>query len=297
MLPQSGSLVAESETKRKLRLLQMAIEAFDAGECYERAVEQCQTLAAAYQAPLHNLTAWSSVLNQTAAFVDKIAATDRLYRAFYRVAFFGRDYQDGAVAQREFVYRSGNGRHPESVKDFTDRIKAAFPGAQVANTPDLPPDNVTATDFNGQYVQIITLTPSTEAERDAAVAAYKAISGEEVVPAIKLSEQEQLAQDDEDANIPLRVRRYRQNNNVKVFSFSRVWKERDAGKSPEQLAAEKEERKKRNNEHRELWVARTYLTIAQTLPNVERRYFCFRKSFVSETRCFDEYIFVSTALK
>jgi hypothetical protein len=72
-------------------------------------------------------------------------------------------------------YRSGAGRHPESVKDFTDRIKAGLfsspPagaaasaatgsmsfGAQVVNSPDLPPDHVLAPDFAGQYVQIITL--------------------------------------------------------------------------------------------------------------------------------------------
>ena len=117
--------------------------------------------------------------------------------------------------------------------------------AQVVNSPDLPPDHVLAADFAGQYVQIITLTPSSEAERDAAVAAFAAASAPtDEAPAPSLaksasasasaaSEADALALADEDANMPMRVRRYRQNNVVRVFSFSRVYKDRDAGKSDE----------------------------------------------------------------
>jgi hypothetical protein len=98
--------------------------------------------------------------------------------AFYGSGFGDADIDfvaqsDGSVTRsttrygREFVYRSGNGRIKESVKDFTDRIKQCFPHAQVVNSPDLPPDNILAAEYKGQYIQIITLVPATVAERDA----------------------------------------------------------------------------------------------------------------------------------
>ena len=41
---------------------------------------------------------------QTAEYVQKVAQRDRLYRAYYRVAFFGSGFEEEAVAGKEFVY-------------------------------------------------------------------------------------------------------------------------------------------------------------------------------------------------
>lgn len=143
---------------------------------------------------------------------------DRIFPAYYLVGFHGRDFAEAGVGGCEYVYRSGNGRSPESVKDFTDRIKAAFPDAQVVNTPDLPPEHVLTADFSGQFIQIITLSPSSESERD---------------PDAPPSESEREL-DAVNELMPMRVRRYRQNNDVRVFTYSRVYKERDANKIPEE---------------------------------------------------------------
>ena len=69
--------------------------------------------------------------------------------------------------------------------------------------------------------------------------------------------------------------RYMQNTDLNVFSYSRVYKEkaqeRDKHKTDEEKAREKEERKKKPvNEFKELWVARTYLTISEALPVLSR---------------------------
>ncbi len=213
------------------------------------------TQAGACHTQLFDLPAAAQLLRRQADFLDKIHATDRIFRGHYRVAFYGRDFGDSDIDLlvgkgqnahgvavsvgvgkygREFVYvllhdwslflikyaivllvmyffiflffailifvsvfiaaplvafvgfryRSGNGRMQESVKDFTDRIKACFPAAQVVNSPDLPPDNVIAPDYAGQYVQIITLVPASPAERDAGMPV------------------------DDGLTMPLRVRRY-----------------------------------------------------------------------------------------
>jgi hypothetical protein len=184
LLQATNELPEEQERQRKMRLSLMAIDAFDQGEVWERALAICQELALACQHILYDLPQCSSTLRRSADFFDKIHSTDRIFRAHYRVAFYGRGFGDadidltsqsgGSVIAasatrygREFVYRSGNGRHKESVKDFTDRIKQCFPHAQVVNSPDLPPDTIVALDFSGQYIQIITLVPATAAERDA----------------------------------------------------------------------------------------------------------------------------------
>jgi hypothetical protein len=185
LLQATNELPAEQEGQRKMRLSLMAVDAFDQGEVWERSLAICQDIALACQHVLYDLPQCSSILRRSADFFDKIHSTDRIFRAHYRVAFYGRGFGDadidltsspilGSMTEtgvsrfgREFVYRSGNGRHKESVKDFTDRIKQCFPNAQVVNSPDLPPDAIVAPDYAGQYIQIITLVPATAAERDA----------------------------------------------------------------------------------------------------------------------------------
>lgn len=54
---------------------------------------------------------------------------------------------------QEFVYRAGDGRHPESVREFTERIKDKWPEARVVNSSDaLAADELEGTAVNHALV-------------------------------------------------------------------------------------------------------------------------------------------------
>jgi hypothetical protein len=134
------------------------------------------------------------------------------------------------------VYRSGDGPNPESVKEFTDRIKAKYPDAKVVNSSDALP----ATE-DARFIQITTLTPSSKEELAGSQDAWE---GD-----IK----------DGGGAPPPRMQRYRAFNNVDVFAYTRVDKE-------QQQAASKD-----SNEYRNLWVIKTFLVTSEPLPGLRRR--------------------------
>jgi hypothetical protein len=60
---------------------------------------------------------------QTAEYVQKVAQRDRLYRAYYRVAFFGSGFEEEAVAGKEFVYVTRYDQTKLKIRFFCVRIR------------------------------------------------------------------------------------------------------------------------------------------------------------------------------
>ncbi len=63
---------------------------------------------------------------QTAEYVQKVAQRDRLYRAYYRVAFFGSGFEEEAVAGKEFVYVQPPRDRPHRVDNPVSLFEFAF---------------------------------------------------------------------------------------------------------------------------------------------------------------------------
>jgi hypothetical protein len=115
------------------------------------------------------------------------------------------------------------------VRDFTNRIKEKYPDAKIVNSTDLPPQNVldpsnvsddtdnkdssssvtndsTSESKGLQYVQICTLTCSSEEELESAPSRWAHVDP------------------------PPRLTKYHTNTNVRVFTFNRISKEHQAPK-------------------------------------------------------------------
>ena len=65
---------------------------------------------------------------------------------------------------QSFVYRSGVRSKLETVRDFTDRIKSKFPDAITKNTGNPVPEEYLDPNFDGQFIRITTLQPSSREE-------------------------------------------------------------------------------------------------------------------------------------
>jgi len=151
------------EWKRHVALLELAHKHFMLGEAWEMGIEVCQELAKALQEEIFDLKALSAILVKQSHLWKLIDNQDRVFHSSYLVTFKGNPGKFGGedeVDGRAFVYRSGNGRNPESVHEFTQRIKRKFKDAKVVNA-----DVADESEFE-QLVQITTLTPSSREELD-----------------------------------------------------------------------------------------------------------------------------------
>jgi dedicator of cytokinesis protein 3 len=267
------TLPAQSEAERKIMLYERAMLAFDTAQCWERSIEVCKELANAFERILFDFPAATRILQQQAKYFDQISVSDRIFPAYYRVSYFGSGF--GAdLRGAEFVFRSGNGLYPEGVREFTDRVKEKFSEATVANTSDPPPDNIIQeqNDWQSeepreggiQYIQITTLTPSTEEEMNQLPNKFEGT----------------------EFPVPSKIMKYHNNNNIQVFSYTRM--------SKPHLEQAKEKEKTRNsiintlnnsankskeekNEFRDLWLIKSYLITSTSIPCLQRRVFVVDK--------------------
>eukprot|EP01084_Bolivina_argentea_P203609 347715_1 len=159
-------LPASKEWKRHETLLELAQKHFLIGEYWETAIKIYQDLAKAYQYELFNLKSLSNALEKQSQLWKFIANQDRVFSNCYLVTFrgkFNNIYGDN-VNNKSFIYRSGNGRHPETVRDFTYRIKDKYTTAIVKNSSEQIEAKYNDEKFNGQFIQITTLNPSSKEE-------------------------------------------------------------------------------------------------------------------------------------
>jgi hypothetical protein len=73
-----------------------------------------------------------------ASLFRKINTTERFFSAYFRVGFYGKGFGP-SLANRAFIYR---GYELERIADFTARIAAKYPQAQLVNTTEMPSADV-----------------------------------------------------------------------------------------------------------------------------------------------------------
>ena len=185
------------EWKRHVNLCELAHKHFMLGEAWEMGVSVCQELANAYQNEIFDLKALSSILEKQSHLWKLISNQDRVFHSSYLVRYYGKFLiENDEIDNKSFVYRSGNGKNPEPVRDFTDRIKKKYPNIRVINSAkDLSEEEKKEENI----IQITTLTASSLQELDGGEFKWD-------------QEKYQKA--------PLRLRKYYRENETKVYFYT-----------------------------------------------------------------------------
>jgi len=222
-------LSASFEWKRRVNLYELAHKHFMLGEHWEMGVAVCQELANAYQHQIFDLSALSSILEKESQLWKLIANHDRVFHSCYLVKF--KNVSD-ELHNVSFVYRSGNGKTPETVRDFTDRIKKKYQGAKVVNSAA---HISTFDDENGPFIQITTLSTSSTEE----------LNGDEFKWEQSIYKK-----------APLRMKKYYRENETATFFYTN---------------AVQKKKNKKDNEFRSLWITKTFIVCEDSIPSTRRR--------------------------
>merc|ERR1712228_674897 len=81
----------ESESERKIRLMEQAINYFTVGQDYDRAINQSKILANYYQYENYKYAELRELLKDQVRNFINIEDENTLYSHYYRVVFFGKD--------------------------------------------------------------------------------------------------------------------------------------------------------------------------------------------------------------
>jgi hypothetical protein len=191
MLKMNQAHKAGASFHEQERLHMQAIDFFDKGKDWERAIELCRSLAARYETEVYDYQKLGKMLQRQAELFQKIADQDRFFAEYFRVGFFGQGF-DPEYRNKEFIYR---GSELERVGDFAGRIQRKFDKAVLLKKSEPPGEDIL--NSPGQHLQIMTVTPASTAP---------------------ISDK-----------MPKRVAKYIQNNNVNGFLHSRsIKKEKKA---------------------------------------------------------------------
>ena len=230
----TANLDEEPEWKRHVNLCESAMKAFLLGEAWEVSVRVCQELAKAYETQLFNLKALSAILEKQAQMWKFINGQDRVFHTCFLVCFRGNQFDD-SVKNSNFIYRSGRRSKPESVRDFTERIKQKYPNAKIHNGAETIPKEYDNSNFDGGFIRITTLNPSSKDEMDGADFKW---------------EKNQYVK------APLRLKKYYREMETDVYRYSEQ---------------KKVKREKGENEFRSLWVTDIFVIAEEQLPSKRRR--------------------------
>ncbi|ETN99249.1 hypothetical protein RFI_38231 [Reticulomyxa filosa] len=225
----NNSLEEQSEWKRHVQLLDNAYQQFLIGEAWEMAVKVCQELCHVYETVLFDLKALSTQLEKQSQCWKFISQHDRVFHSHFLLSFRG-DFPD-ELRGSDFIYRSGRGKNPESVMDFTNRIKTKWKDAKIVNSSDrIPPENESP-DFKEQFIRIAKLNPSSPEEIDGGDFKWK------------------------NTKAPLRMKQYYREMELNTFYFT---------------YQDKRKKKKEGNEFRNLWITQVFVIAEETIPSIRR---------------------------
>lgn len=235
LLPEMLTSPAMPSSKRKQQLLNQAIGLFDKGKAWEDAIKVSSDLCLALKNQLFDYPSLATQLKLQADLYLKIAEQDRFFSNYFYVAYYGTGFPN-ALRRKCFIYR---GLELERIPHFISRMEKKFPNAEVLKTMDPPPSDLTDKNKErvGQFLQIFTVQPSSEAE----------MNGLHKNPAWLVP------------NMPEGTRKYHAANNVRVFQYSRPFKQPGAPKTNDDNAFE------------HIWSSQVYVVTEDSFPNIQRR--------------------------
>jgi dedicator of cytokinesis protein 3 len=250
----------EPERVRREKLYRAAIQDFVDGEDYERAIARCEELRHYYQHQIYDYDKLAAILTEEAEYFKKVIHTERFYMNYFRVCYHGEGF-DEELREKEFVYR---GVKLEPVMDFTNRIKKKYPEAKILMSSEKPSDDLYAA--HKQIISITTLVKPTDQERLDLTGTNNAGEKKEMAASPR-NKKKEVKEGSESAETkesksevkqpPAPIQRYRENNDLRVFSYSK--------------AVQKSTEKKPANEFKTLWVTKTYIFTRDAFPANRRR--------------------------
>merc|ERR1712003_412351 len=212
-----------------VNLCELSHKHFMLGEAWEMGVNVCQELAKAFQNEIFDLKALSAILTKESHLWKLIGNQDRVFHSSYLVRFKALE------SNQSFIYRSGNGKNPETVRDFTDRIKKKYKNAKVVNSA-APIDTLYDDNENkSEFIQITTLTPSSTEESN---------GGEYKWDESKYKK------------APLRLKKYYREYETSTYFYTN---------------AIQKKKNKKDNDFRSLWITKTFIVCEDSIPSMRRR--------------------------
>lgn len=226
-------LLQETETRRRIGMLELAYGLFMQGDSWEKAISVSKQLIHVYEHVLYDLPKLADSLKRQEVMWRLVADHDRVFLSCYLVVYYGNF--DASLKGKSFVYRSGVRSKLETVRDFTDRIKSKFPDAITKNTGNPVPEEYLDPNFDGQFIRITTLQPSSREELEGKPDKWAV--GNRV-------------------NAPQRLVKYYRKNEIDTFFYTFVHKDK---------------KKKGENEFRTIWVTKNFVVLPSVLPSTRRR--------------------------
>ncbi|KAK5575410.1 hypothetical protein RB653_006543 [Dictyostelium firmibasis] len=225
---QPTTMPQESSSDRKVRLLKMAIQYLDKGQVWERCVTLLQDLKLHYE-QTYNFKGLSEVSFQEAEFYEKILNTERLFAEYFRVGYYGKKFPL-SIQGKEFLYK---GFELERLSDFTARILAKFPDAELLKSTSEPTTEIQNSD--GKYLLITIVNPSNLDEVEK--------KQKPIIP-----------------GTPNNSKSYLKRNDVNVFVYSKPF-EKASGAVVSNS----------NNKFGDLWIKNHFLLTDSSFPTIHRR--------------------------
>eukprot|EP00698_Gefionella_okellyi_P019378 TRINITY_DN5933_c0_g1_i1.p1 TRINITY_DN5933_c0_g1~~TRINITY_DN5933_c0_g1_i1.p1 ORF type:complete len:1635 (-),score=396.60 TRINITY_DN5933_c0_g1_i1:118-4926(-) len=257
--------------EQREKMYREAMELFDKGRLWEKSLE----LSAELRVYLQQQYAYLQVAEQLkyeASLYECIINSDRAYPFYYCVGFYGGGMSE-QYRSKIFIYR---GRDGERNMDFERRMKRKFPAAQIVKTSaELPEEQ---REGRGQFVQIQTVTPSSEQEMNLALG----IAPAELSDTMRVNSGEHFDEEDESTDldelvrrsvsqsvhamlpdnlrpkrivtVPDRIKDFRANNDIRVFKTSRPEKRGNTG-----------------NDIADIWINNLYLVTQDLFPCIFTR--------------------------
>lgn len=225
---QPTTMPQESSSDRKVRLLKMAIQYLDKGQVWERCITLLQDLKLHYE-QTYNFKGLSEVSIQEAEFYEKILNTERLFAEYFRVGYYGKKFPL-SIQGKEFLYK---GFELERLPDFTARILAKFPDAELLKSTSEPTTEIQNSD--GKYLLVTVVNPSNLQEVEK--------KQKFIIP-----------------GTPNNSKSYLKRNDVNVFVYSKPF-EKASGAVVSNS----------NNKFGDLWIKNHFLLTDSSFPTIHRR--------------------------
>ncbi|KAE8266357.1 hypothetical protein A4X09_0g5990 [Tilletia walkeri] len=193
-------LPRQSDFARKETLYMLILDYLGRGQAWEISIDICRELAQQYEYRSVNYPRLAEVLQHQASLFQRIATTERIFPAYFKVAYYGQQWP-ASLQQKIFVCR---GFELEKYSAFCERIHQKYPKATIIKNSAEPGEHIRSAD--AQYLHITALQP--EPDRSKGIFT--------------------------NAETPPLVRGYYEHNAVNLFSFSRTIHKPSANRVPKQ---------------------------------------------------------------